>query len=380
VNILSIEPTPSPNTMKLNLDESLPKGENRNYSQDKRESAPDYVKQLLAIDGVKGLYHVADFIALERNGKVDWKEILPHARAVFESGSEDGSGGQAEERSTAISKGYGEINVFIQKFKSLPMQVKLTNDGEEKRFGLPERFTNAAMEAASSSPNMVMERKWEEQSPRYGEMDEIGENIVDEISAAYDEERLKQLVKQAFDPKASDEHPKSKQAPKVTLEMLDDPDWKNRYAALDRMDPTLEDLPVLSKALHDPKLSIRRLATVYFGMIEKPEVLPYLYEALQDKSVTVRRTAGDCLSDLGDPDAIGSMKEALKDSSRIVRWRAAMFLYEVGDESALDALREAEDDPEFEVDLQIKMAIERIESGETAKGSVWKQMTEAYRK
>ncbi|MFL6557801.1 MAG: virulence factor, partial [Bacillus sp. (in: firmicutes)] len=48
-----------------------------------------------------------------------------------------------------------------------------------------------------------------------------------------------------------------------------------------------------------------------------------------------------------------------------------------GDEKALPALKAAENDSEFEVSLQIKMAIERIEGGESAKGSVWKQMTEA---
>lgn len=44
------------------------------------------------------------------------------------------------------------------------------------------------------------------------------------------------------------------------------------------------------------------------------------------------------------------------------------------------ALRAAEDDPEFEVSLQVKMALERIEHGEEAKGSVWKQMTESRKK
>ncbi|MCY9414626.1 HEAT repeat domain-containing protein, partial [Bacillus haynesii] len=75
-----------------------------------------------------------------------------------------------------------------------------------------------------------------------------------------------------------------------------------------------------------------------------------------------------------------AMIKALKGPSKLVRWRAAMFLYEVGDESALPALKEAENDPEFEVSLQVKMAIERIEYGEEAKGSVWKQMTESRKK
>ncbi len=70
------------------------------------------------------------------------------------------------------------------------------------------------------------------------------------------------------------------------------------------------------------------------------------------------------------------MTEALKDKNKLVRWRAAMFLYEVGDESAVEPLKEAQDDPEFEVAMQVKMALERIEGGEEAKGSVWKQMTD----
>lgn len=159
---------------------------------------------------------------------------------------------------------------------------------------------------------------------------------------------------------------------------LDNPDWRIRYQLLEQMDaPTIEDLPVLEKALHDEKASIRRLATVYVGMIEDKESLPLLYKALKDKTVTVRRTAGDCLSDLGLPEATDAMMEALTDPSKLVRWRAAMFLFEVGDERALPALKQAEDDPEFEVSMQVKLAIARIEHGEEAKGSVWKQMTES---
>ena len=71
------------------------------------------------------------------------------------------------------------------------------------------------------------------------------------------------------------------------------------------------------------------------------------------------------------------MIETLSDESRIVRWRAAMFLYEVGDDTAIPALKAAENDPEFEVRMQIKMALERIQGGEEAKGSIWHQMIQA---
>lgn len=70
------------------------------------------------------------------------------------------------------------------------------------------------------------------------------------------------------------------------------------------------------------------------------------------------------------------MIKSLKDPSKLVRWRAAMFLFELGDESAIPALKALQDDPEFEVAMQARLALERI-SDEEAKGSVWKQMTES---
>jgi HEAT repeat protein len=73
------------------------------------------------------------------------------------------------------------------------------------------------------------------------------------------------------------------------------------------------------------------------------------------------------------------MTQALGDPNKLVRWRAARFLYEVGDESALPALRKAQGDPEFEVDMQIRLALERIEGGHEAAGTVWQQMTRRNR-
>ena len=90
----------------------------------------------------------------------------------------------------------------------------------------------------------------------------------------------------------------------------------------------------------------------------------------------MRRTAGDCMSDLGFPQFEQAMQNALNDKNKLVRWRAAMFLYETGTENSLPSLHLRKEDPEFEVKLQVNMAIARIEQGEEAKGSVWKQMTE----
>ncbi|ERN54246.1 conserved virulence factor C family protein [Alkalihalophilus marmarensis] len=372
MHILSIEPTPSPNTMKLTLSESLGQGSRNSYNEKNKGEAPEYIQELFNIEGVKSVYHVADFLAIDRHPKVDWKVILPKVREVF---GEDADEARQEENKAQDT--FGEVYVSLQVFKGIPMQVKLTNGEEEKRAGLPDRFNEAISKAQKPEDNVVMERKWVDQGIRYGELDDVAKEVVDEVSAAYSDSRLNELVLIANGEAGKNTEQAESRFIKMTKEMLEASDWRDRYAALERMDPKEEDLPVLELALQDEKASIRRLATVYLGMIEKPVVLPLLYQALEDSSVTVRRTAGDCLSDIGDADAAGAMEKALKDKNKLVRWRAAMFLYEVGDESSLPALKEAADDPEFEVAMQVKMAIERIEGGEEAKGSVWKQMTDS---
>src|SRR5690606_13579198 len=374
MKLVSIEPTPSPHTMKLNLDRRLPGDKGVTYTADNREEAPELLRRILEVPGVRSVFQVADFIAVDRHPKADWREILAAIKGIF--GLEGETGGAAP---VQTGKGYGEVQVYVQMFRGIPMQIKLVagvEEREERRYALPERFMKAAMKAQAAAENIVLERRWEERGVRYGDMDEIGETVAQEIDAAYDEERLNRLVEGALqgeDVQRMEAEEKLSSA--EVARGLEASDWKKRFAALERMDPTMEDLPVLAKALEDPKASIRRLATVYLGMIGGKQVLPLLYRALKDSSAIVRRTAGDTLSDLGDSDAIGPMAEALKDPNKLVRWRAARFLYEVGDERALPALRAAQDDPEFEVDMQIKMAIARIESGDEASGIVWQQMT-----
>lgn len=374
MKIVKIEPTPSPNSMKVVVDQALPARETYNYKKDQIDSAPPLIQSLLAIEGVRGLFHVADFMALDRRSNVSWEEILPQVREAFgETVTELEQEGNVELGEEA----FGEVQVFVQFFRDIPMQIKLVEGDVEERVGLPERFGEAVMEAQDSSPNVVMERQWIDQGARYGQLVDIGQEVAEEIGAAYDNERLNRLIKFAF----AENTGEVIRQPIITVEeveqaLLSD-DWRDRFAALDKFDPKIEHVPTLVKALDDEKASIRRLATIYLGLFEDEAVLPYLYQALQDKSVSVRRTAGDCLSDLGSQKAIPAMIESLQDDSRIVRWRAAMFLYEVGDDSAIPALRDTENDPEFEVGLQAKMALKRIESGQKAAGSVWQQMTDS---
>lgn len=372
MKLLSIEPTPSPNSMKLNVDEKLAPSIRRNYQAEQADQAPPLIARLLRIPGVKGVFHTADFLALDRKGNADWAVILQAVREVF---GDEGEG--TAEIAAPETGGFGEAHVLVQMYRGIPMQVRVKISGTEAgRAALPERFALAVSEAAGST--MIRERKLEEFGVRYGEPQEILDEVVREVDAAYTDERLRTLVEQAkaAGPEAPPPAPPAPISAAELEQALQSDDWRVRYAALERFKPEPEHLPLIAQALRDPQMSVRRLAVVYLGDLRTPETLPHLFAALKDASAAVRRTAGDTLSDLGDPAAIGPMTEALSDPNKLVRWRAARFLYEAGDSSALEALRRvAAEEPEFEVRLQAEMAVARIERGEEAAGSVWQQMT-----
>lgn len=378
MKIISIEPTPSPNSMKLNMDESLPAGIRKTYTKDNNADAPDSIKQLLAVQGVISVFHAADFIALDRTSKGDWQFILAKARELFgEAEGSKGGDGLSVGVEPQAEAAFGEAQVLVQMFRGIPLQVRVRAGSEEARLAMPERFTEAAVRAGTASPNLIKERKLEELGVRYGELKDIAGEVVQELDASYDAARVESLVSLAMQETPVSPAPEADGAEDIgaALLQLRHSDWKLRYAALQKIQPSLETLPLLVHALQDENTSIRRLATVYLGDIKEPEVLPYLYRALEDDTASVRRTAGDTLSDLGDPAAMPAMAKALKDRNKLVRWRAARFLYEVGDSTVLKDLHEAADDPEFEVRMQVKIALERIEGGHAAEGSVWQQMT-----
>lgn len=372
MKIVTIEPTPSPNSMKIVLDNELPMGVSHNYKKEDAESAPHPVSKMLSIKGVKGIYHVMDFMAVERIGNIAWEDILAEVQAIFNEEPVD----VTQDADQTPDDHYGEVYVHVQTYKDIPLQVKVFDSDSELRFGLSDRFSEAMEKVHSTEvENYILLRKWADYGIRYGEKQEIGETVVLEVEAAYPDERLEEIINRSEEGKNNVEERKHK----VTLEEFSVEEWEKRFQLIDQMpDPDVSDLPLLDRALEDDKMSIRRLATVYLGMIEDESVIPYVEKALKDKSWAVRRTAGDCMSDLGFTGFENAAIDALKDKNKLVRWRAAMFLYESGTENALEALHEAENDPEFEVKLQVRMAIARITEGEEAKGSIWKQMTEAH--
>ena len=369
MKIVTIEPTPSPNTMKVVIDQELPFGKSHNYKKDNIADAPKEIQAIFGIEGVKGIYHVADFLAIERIAKFTWEAILANVENVF---------GAENEEVTDADKPldhYGEIYVHVQQYKGIPLQVKVFDSESESRYGLSERFIKALDEAMEGDKeNYILLRKWVDYGVRYGDQKEIGEQLVKELEASFPQSKLEQLIAD----KDINEEDKKPIRVQFTLEQFEVSEWEQRFQLLNNLiNPEREDLHILERAIQDDQVSIRRLATVYLGLIEDEAVVPYLEMALKDKSSAVRRTAGDAMSDLGFDQFADAMKIALFDKNKLVRWRAAMYFYEVGDIEALPALKDAMDDKEYEVKLQVLMAIARIEGGEEAKGSVWKQMSEA---
>jgi hypothetical protein len=365
--------------MKLNLDERFAKGVAITYTHESRGDCPAYIEKILAIPGVSSVFCVEGFMAIQRKPTAGWEDILSQARAVFEYSSLNNAKPEPEE--TPDNK-WREVTVAVQYFRDLPMLVKVSSGSETTRLPLPERFGNALEQAMGASDNMLMERKWKDEGLRYGDLREVGEAVVREISAVYDEKKLKDLVERAYHPELREKVEANEEELGELIRALESPRWEERFAALKELGRRAtaqidsHALSLIIRATKDPKMSIRRLAVVFLGLIKTPEVLAPLCEALKDEAVGVRRSAGDALTDLGDTKAIGPMVETLKDPNKLVRWRASRFLYELGDESALPALREAQGDGEFEVAMQIRQAIERIESGRVGQGPVWRQMTQ----
>ncbi|EES71240.1 hypothetical protein POTG_04145, partial [Paenibacillus sp. oral taxon 786 str. D14] len=247
MKIVFIEPTPSPNTMKLHLDESLEPGIRKTYTLNNERSAPAWIRGLLQIPGVKSVFHTADFVALDRKGNADWAAILSEVQKQF--GQEGVESAWTPESGEA--SGYGEAQVFVQFFRGIPMQIRVKAGNQEERISLSERFVNAVTEVASAT--LIKERKLVDYGVRYGELPDIAREIEQELEAAYPPERLKGIVEQAIAHGRSEtEFVEQRRALSLDeiRERMKDPDWRVRYAALESLQqPSAEALPLLAEAL-----------------------------------------------------------------------------------------------------------------------------------
>ena len=66
MNIIKIEPTPNPNTMKVVLDEQKPDMKSSTHKEVSPEN-PDFINRVLEIDEVTSVFYALDFISVDKD-------------------------------------------------------------------------------------------------------------------------------------------------------------------------------------------------------------------------------------------------------------------------------------------------------------------------
>jgi hypothetical protein len=371
--LISLETTPNPNSMKLNL--SGPLGVSGSFDAMNGSQAPELLQQLLAVEGVVSVFTAQQFITLNRDPRASWEPILTAARAVL--GAETPSATVSE--SFGPGESLGQVQVAVQTFRGVPVQVKVTDGVSEQRVGLSARFGEAARTLqARFAADYLKERHWADWGIRYGDLETVATQIAEEIETLLDPATLSATVLTLLGETAPE--PPSKPTESLSAGgdlQIASPHWPDRFRAVQQLEASEATLPLLIQALADEKPQIRRWAAAKLAAVPHPQTVAALSRALtEDPDVGVRRTAGDSLSDIGDAAAQPAVCQALRDPNKLVRWRAARFLAEVGTPEALSALEAAQEDPEFEVRLEIQAAITHIRQGSQAEGPVWKRMNQ----
>lgn len=207
MEIVHVEPTPSPNTMKIVLSEKRKDNQSTTYTT-VNDKQPEFINHLLKIDDVKSIFYVMDFLAIDKQPKAD--------------------------------EHYGEVHVEVLMFKGIPYQLKLTSNKEEKRKQLPEIYIDKMLETQKDNDNIIFIRKWQDFGIRYGELQDVMNDLYEEVLALYPKQHLENLVSEALTtdfvvPKQHFHH--------ITLEEYNNThDWKARLQMLKAFPtPTIND-------------------------------------------------------------------------------------------------------------------------------------------
>lgn len=392
MQLRSIETTPSPHCIKLNLNEVISAKALSLTQGATQPDAPAFAQQLLAIESVQSVFLFQDFITLTRKGNADWQPILAKAADIIGM-AEDADKTllfqvpqpQVATTSVNLTNGqlaanFGDVEVAVQVFRAIPIQVRaISADGQQARVALPERFSQALQRAIDATKaNYVAERRWEPYQSPAGSADEVARLVADEIVNLIDEDELAQIETAATSNYAELEQSNAPDRQQALLTELRHPNWKHRLKALQQLEVNPETLHQVLTLLNDEQSTIRRWAAALLGASGMTEAVePLCQLAKSDPSAIVRRTVGDALSDLGDTAAMATMTQALADPSKLVRWRAARFLNEMGDSSAVDALHQAiKSETEFDVRIEMMAALERIEGGGDTLLPMWQRITQ----
>ncbi len=389
MQIRSVETTPNPNSIKLNFFE--PVGATATYSNSSPQ-APEFVQKLLAIDGLQSVFVCGDFITLNRHPLTDWRQLLEQATFVLTGekiidsvSSSSSSSSSLTLAASSRAAQEGQIQILVQTFSGIPMQVKAVDLEGETRLSLGSHFNEAAqLIQKTTGADFLKERQWVDHGCRYGPRAEMAEQVVLELQNYFSPERLDLTVREAIGEREMGGAEKLEDLVDFSAieKLLLDHQWQQRLLAVQEL--SLLDISqspaaisLLIAALQDSNAQVRRLGAAALGTTGSALALPSLCQTLiEDSSIAVRRTAGDALSDIGDASAAAAMAQALSDSNKLVRWRAARFLNDLGTAECLPFLEAALQESEYEVLLEINAAIDRIKGGGEGAGPAWRRIAD----
>jgi len=76
MEIKEVTQTPNPNTMKIVLQLSGDDFKPNTYSKVK-DDQPDYINEILKIDGIASIFQAMNFISVDKKSDVEWDDLLP---------------------------------------------------------------------------------------------------------------------------------------------------------------------------------------------------------------------------------------------------------------------------------------------------------------
>lgn len=83
MNIVAIEQTPNPDSMRVVLSTELPAGESYNFTKNEQDKATEPLASVIAIDGIASVYHVMNFIAVQKEPSANWESIVNELKQII---------------------------------------------------------------------------------------------------------------------------------------------------------------------------------------------------------------------------------------------------------------------------------------------------------
>ncbi len=226
MHLKSVETTPNPNSMKLNLDGNV--GAAVTYTLTDKSACPKFISDLLSINGIQSVFACQDFLTLNKDPRCDWQTLLQEAKAIMSGESASKTAGNSEQES---AERLGQVQLLVQTFRGIPIQIKAVDSTGETRISTGERFNEAAKYIQSQlSSDYLKERHWADHGVRYGTREEVAEQLKDEFSGIFDTARLQQTTTEAI---------RNDEATAVNLQQIlqwrKDVDWHKRLAAVQEL-------------------------------------------------------------------------------------------------------------------------------------------------